>query len=329
MSQVVTIDSLRAFTNIEFGWKLRVIPYDEERKCTLFCGIDAAKSLGFSNPKSTIYRRCKRGVIRAASAGSKNQSATFDRVVKLTFIDEGDLYRLILGSRLPSARAFESWVMDQLLPKIRENGYYVENATKEKMFNDPVVASEFLKYIYDRYIAYLQTQAFDNGNELSSIGKMLGKSDDDAKNDKTSISLGDVAKLLSNDKVTIGRNNMLIVLREMKIFQASGPSKQLPYQKYIDNGCFKVYMHTEQTTGKETPVAQATNRGVALIKNAILQWLKKNPDRRDQIFNTPPISDRIDPPVENEFDDNGFIVLEEVGDLAKQAKEWYKKHRAG
>ena len=28
-------------------------------------------------------------------------------------------------------------------------------------------------------------------------------------------------------------------------------------------------------------------------------------------------------------DDNGFIVLEEVGDLAKQAKEWYKKHRAG
>ena len=219
--------------------------------------------------------------------------------------------------------------MDQLLPRIRENGYYVENATKEKMFNDPVVASEFLKYIYDRYIAYLQTQAFDNGNELSSIGKMLGKSDDDAKNDKTSISLGDVAKLLSNDKVTIGRNNMLIVLREMKIFQASGPSKQLPYQKYIDNGCFKVYMHTEQTTGKETPVAQATTRGVALIKNAILQWLKKNPDRRDQIFNTPPIPDRIDSPVENEFDDNGFIVLEEVGDLAKHAKEWYKKHRAG
>jgi anti-repressor protein len=41
-----------------------------------------------------------------------------------SFITEGDLYRLIMKSKLPSAEKFESWVMDEVLPTIRKTGSY-------------------------------------------------------------------------------------------------------------------------------------------------------------------------------------------------------------
>ncbi len=47
------------------------------------------------------------------------------------FINEGNLYRLIVNSKLPSAEKFENWVFDEVLPSIRKTGGYVSN---EDMF---------------------------------------------------------------------------------------------------------------------------------------------------------------------------------------------------
>ena len=46
-------------------------------------------------------------------------------------IPEGDLYRLIAHSKLPSAERFEQWVFDEVLPAIRKHGAYL---TKEKLW---------------------------------------------------------------------------------------------------------------------------------------------------------------------------------------------------
>ena len=50
---------------------------------------------------------------------------------QLTFIPEGDWYRLIVHSKLPSAERFERWVFDEVLPTIRKHGAYL---TKEKLW---------------------------------------------------------------------------------------------------------------------------------------------------------------------------------------------------
>ena len=42
----------------------------------------------------------------------------------MSYINEGDLYRLIMKSKLPSAEKFERWVMDEVLPSIRKTGSY-------------------------------------------------------------------------------------------------------------------------------------------------------------------------------------------------------------
>lgn len=49
----------------------------------------------------------------------------------LNFIPEGDLYRLIVHSKLPAAERFEKWVFDEVLPSIRKTGGYGQNIPAE------------------------------------------------------------------------------------------------------------------------------------------------------------------------------------------------------
>lgn len=51
----------------------------------------------------------------------------------MIFIPEGDVYRLITHSRLPSAQKFEEWVFDEVLPSIRRDGYYVYGRTQDRL----------------------------------------------------------------------------------------------------------------------------------------------------------------------------------------------------
>lgn len=56
---------------------------------------------------------------------------------EFAFIYESDLYRLIIGSKLPAARQFESWVMDEVLPSIRKHGLYITDRVIEEIRTNP------------------------------------------------------------------------------------------------------------------------------------------------------------------------------------------------
>ena len=98
----------------QFG-KVRTI---ENEGRMWFCAADVAQALGYVNTNDAIARHCKtKGVVfyDIPTAGGRQ---------KVKFIDEGNLYRLIAGSRLPSAERFESWIFDELVPRtLKEGGY--------------------------------------------------------------------------------------------------------------------------------------------------------------------------------------------------------------
>lgn len=81
-----------------------------------FAGSDVAKALGYAIPHKAVQTHCK-GV-------TKRDTPTSSGVQQMSYINEGDLYRLIMKSKLPSAEKFESWVMDEVLPSIRKTGSY-------------------------------------------------------------------------------------------------------------------------------------------------------------------------------------------------------------
>ena len=55
----------------------------------------------------------------------------------MKFISEGDVYRLIVHSRLPGAERFEKWVFDEVLPMIRKTGGYMTASLLEQAAEKP------------------------------------------------------------------------------------------------------------------------------------------------------------------------------------------------
>lgn len=87
-----------------------------EKNDIFFVGSDVAKTLGYKNSRKALNDHCK-GV-------TKRYILTNGGKQKMNVIPEGDVFRLIINSELPSAQQFESWVMDEVLPSIRKKGYY-------------------------------------------------------------------------------------------------------------------------------------------------------------------------------------------------------------
>ncbi len=106
------MNELKIFENESFG-QVRTI---EEEGKVLFCGSDVAKALGYVKPNDAINSHCRATVKRSTPISGKMQ--------EINFIPEGDLYRLITNSKLPTAEKFESWVFDEVLPSIRKHGSY-------------------------------------------------------------------------------------------------------------------------------------------------------------------------------------------------------------
>lgn len=109
------MNELEIFKNEEFG-EVRTILINDK---PYFCGNDVAKALGYIKPNNAISTHCKATLKQGIPISGKIQD--------VNFISEGDVYRLIMKSKLPSAEKFEMWVMDDVLPTMRETGGYVNN----------------------------------------------------------------------------------------------------------------------------------------------------------------------------------------------------------
>lgn len=136
---MTNIANIEIFKNEEFG-SVRII---EEDGKYLFCASDVAKALGYSNVHSALQRHCN-GVV-------KRDTVTSTRGVQtLTYIPEGDVYRLIVHSKLPSAERFERWVFDEVLPSLRANGIYITDPLLQQFARDPDFAHAVVDALYEQ-----------------------------------------------------------------------------------------------------------------------------------------------------------------------------------
>ena len=129
------MNDLKIFSNPKFG----VIRTVEKKGKVLFCGSDVAKSLGYSNTAKAVSMHCKNIEKVVFDVTSQNGTSSKSRnTQEMSFIPEGDVYRLIIRSKLPRAEEFESWVFDDVLPSIRKTGMY---ATDELLDNPDLLIS--------------------------------------------------------------------------------------------------------------------------------------------------------------------------------------------
>lgn len=122
------MNELQIFNNNQFG-EMRTI---EEGDKIFFCGADVAKALGYTNSSKALTDHC-----RCVTKRYIPHPQAPDKEIEMSFIPEGDVYRLITHSKLPTAEKFESWVFDEVLPTIRKHGAYLTPEALERAMNDP------------------------------------------------------------------------------------------------------------------------------------------------------------------------------------------------
>lgn len=252
---------VKVFENEEFG-NVRVV---EENNKILFCGSDIAKALGYSNANKAILDHCK--------DITKRDTPTAGGIQSMSFITEGDIYRLIIKSKLPSAEKFESWVFDEVLPSIKENGMYATEQTIDKMISNPDFAIKLLTKLKEEQQARVEVE---NQNKVlqAEIVEQKPKVDfaDRLLKTKDNILVREFVKVISDEGYTIGEKKMFKWLRDNKFLMTNNE----PYQKYVDNHTFLVKTGTINTTfgEKQTRTTLITPKGQLYLFGKYEEYIK-------------------------------------------------------
>ena len=213
------MNELQIFNNEEFG-SVRTITKDNE---PMFCLADICKALEIKNA-TDVAKRLEEDEVTRLNLGSQSGETNF--------VTESGLYAVILRSDKPNARKFRKWVTSEILPSIRKNGGYIAN--QEQMTPEQIVANALI--VAQNIISQKDRQ----------IEEMKPKAEffDAVADSKTAISMNEVAKVLNIKGY--GRNNLFEFLRNSKVLDRWN----VPYQRYVDNGWFRVIEQHYQKNGE-------------------------------------------------------------------------------
>lgn len=111
---------IEIFKNDRFG-EVRVAGTSEN---PLFCLADVCRVLEIKNPSDCKSRLKKDGIVltEGVSKTTNQYGITTEQEVTLTFINEQNLYKVIMRSDKPQAEPFQDWVCGEVLPSIRKLG---------------------------------------------------------------------------------------------------------------------------------------------------------------------------------------------------------------
>lgn len=218
---------------------------------------DIAKTLGYTNPSKATNDHCKKSkmVWGNDSLGRRQQ---------FKVIPEGDIYRLIIKSKLPQAQDFECWVMDEVLPQIRQTGGYI-----------PVSQEDDEKLILAKALMITKRTIEQKEQLLQQANKTIEKQKPLVDGYKQFLDVGENMDFGTFAKhIGIGRNKIMAQLREWKVLMTdeytvmgvkkTGDKHNQPYQKYMDKGFF-VVKQKRIKTGQYKPVTLVTPRGATAI----------------------------------------------------------------
>ena len=252
------MNQMEIFKNPEFG-SVRVI---EENGKYLFCGVDVAKALGYTKPQNAIDRHCphalKRGI--GVQTGKKADGTPAVQMVEMLFIPEGDVYRLIVHSKLPSAERFERWVFDEVLPSIRKHGAYI---TREKLWEVATSPEAMMKLCSDLLAEREENAALREENAMLEGKAAFYDLFIDLKH---STNLRTTAK-----ELVVPERRFVRFLLEQRFVYRAPSGNVLPYAKPANDGLFTVKDYCNHGhTGSYTLVTPQGKLYFAELRDVIL-----------------------------------------------------------
>ena len=256
------MNELQLFSNPEFG---QVRTFTEPDGKTLFCGADVARALGYKSPKDAILAHAKGAVKRRTLTNGGEQ--------ELSFIPEGDIYRLAARSQLPSADKFERWIFDEVLPSVRKTGSY--SIEQSKLPCDYPAA---LRALADEAEQRMLLEAkIEKDEPYTTVGKTI-------ETVQNAIKMDMFAKFVQNTYKGLGRNRMFQLLRDKKVLYQYG-GVTMPLQDYMNRGYFVVKESTYTQGGMTNtrPTILITGKGQVWLAKKLSEWLD-NPETEPRLY---------------------------------------------
>ena len=229
------MSELQIFSSEEFG-KIRVVERNGE---PWFVGKDVAEALGYGNTRQAIATHVDdddKTSVQLVDGGSNYKSMA-------TVINESGVYALVFGSQLSKAKAFKRWVTSEVLPAIRKHDGYLTPKKVEEVLTDPDTIIKLATTLKEERAARMQAELkLEEAQPKVLFADAVSAS-------KTSILIGDMAKLLKQNGHDIGQKRLFQWLRENGyLIRRQGADYNSPTQWAMEKGLFEI---------KETTVSHA------------------------------------------------------------------------
>lgn len=225
------MNQIKIFTNPIFG---DVRTLQDKYNNPWFVGLDVAKALGYSNTRDALIRHIEDDDKASVGIHDGRQKR------EMTLINEAGLYSLILSSKLPQAKEFKHWITREVIPSIRKNGGYIYN--QEEMSEKELLA---------KALEVVMRINEENKSKVIFAESLLGSDD--------SILIGNLAKILRQNGINIGRNRLFHFLREAGfLMKPNGEDYNLPTQKSVDMGLMEIKENVYFKDNKEPKISLTT-----------------------------------------------------------------------
>lgn len=248
MKGVNQMNEIKKFSHNMFGNLEILIKEGKE----YFPATDVATALGYKRPQDAVRQHCKED-------GSVNHRVadSLGRMQEKKYINEPNLYRLIVKSKLPQAEQFEKWVFEEVLPSIRKHGAYMTDQVLEQAITNPEFAIGILTKLKEEKekLAAAQQQIVQQ-QPLVTFAEACMQSNE-------SLKVSEVAKLAAKHNIKIGQRQLFAKLREWNLMFKRSTE---PTQPAVEKGYFEIAQGVKQkpsgepftwTTTYVTPKGQA------------------------------------------------------------------------
>lgn len=248
------MNDMKIFENSEFG-AVRVVDVNGE---PWFVARDVASALGYVDTTQAIRMHCEkandfRGVEMTATA------------TPMKIIPEEDVYALIFGSHLESAKQFRRWICDEVLPAIRKHGGYLTPAKLEEALTDP---DTIIRLATNLKAEREKRQALEAQAAADRPKVVFAESIEVAK---ISILVGEMAKLIKQATgCDMGQNRFFEWLRANGYLHKGGSARNMPTQRCIDAGWMEIKEGTRIGSSGEchiTRTPKVTGKGQIYFVN--------------------------------------------------------------
>lgn len=153
------------------------------------------------------------------------------------FITESQMYDFIFEAKTEKCKPFRKWVVEEVLPSIRKNGAYLTDNMIEQVLTDPDTIIRLATQLKEERIkTKLLETTIEEQKPLVEFSETILKS-------KDNISMDNMAKLLKDEGLDIGRNRLFEFLRQQKVLN----SNNIPYQNYMNKDWFTLTEKTNNT----------------------------------------------------------------------------------